>query len=233
MILVDDSTYTGASFADLVFAYGAGIVDQRFNLSFLSGARRVLLEYDRDGLNFCSVTPGTPSCGSPRVAAINAGFEEYPQGAIPINTDGLNRPLIVLPRLLRRLFGDHQFGEQSPLCFKRRPIQQIAERISGHRVGRWRRSPIRDCPGAPGGGGRHIVRPLRPSLLFVYNQEALDFADRNFRAARFEQVGRLSFTVDLAADSSYNPSAPAALGHNAGSSDIYRSLYNRQQSGKY
>ena len=228
--LVDDSTYTGASFADLVFAYGAGIVDQRFNLSFLNGARRVLLEYDRDGLNFCSVTPGTPSCGSPRVAAINAGFEEYPQGAIPINTDGLNRPLIVLRddsdgysetiNLANNLHYVSNGGQYSRLR-NGFPVTVSADGgVHQFEISR-----------APGGGGRHIVRPLRPSLLFVYNQEALDFADRNFRAARFEQVGRLSFTVDLAADSSYNPFAPAALGHNAGSSDIYRSLYNRQQSG--
>ena len=223
--LVDDSTYTGASFADLVFAYGAGIVDQRFNLSFLSGARRVLLEYDRDGLNFCSVTPGTPSCGSPRVAAINAGFEEYPQGAIPINTDGLNRPLIVLRddsdgysetiNLANNLYYVSNGGQYSRL---RNGFPVTVSADGG--VHQFEIAPV------PGGGGRHLVRPLRPTFPFVYDRDARRF-DGGFFFSQGRAVGRVSLAVDLFLDSTYNPDAPT---HSAGRSGIYRRLYDRQQS---
>ena len=223
--LVDDSTYTGASFADLVFAYGAGIVDQRFNLSFLNGARRVLLEYDRDGLNFCSVTPGTPSCGSPRVAAINAGFEEYPQGAIPINTDGLNRPLIVLRdssdgysetiNLANNLHYVSNGGQYSRL---RNGFPVTVSADGG--VHQFEIAPV------PGGGGRHLVRPLRPTFPFVYDRDARRF-DGGFFFSQGRAVGRVSLAVDLFLDSTYNPDAPT---HSAGRSGIYRRLYDRQQS---
>ena len=223
--LVDDSRYTGASFADLVFAYGAGIVDQRFNLSFLNGARRVLLEYDRDGLNFCSVTPGTPSCGSPRVAAINAGFEEYPQGAIPINTDGLNRPLIVLRddsdgysetiNLANNLYYVSNGGQYSRL---RNGFPVTVSADGG--VHQFEIAPV------PGSGGRHIVRPLRPTFPFVYDRDALRFDGINF-FSQGRAVGRVSLAVDLFADSTYNPDAST---HSAGRSGIYRRLYDRQQS---
>ena len=220
--LADDSQYSGVSFADLVFSLDDGI-DQRFTLR-----PGPLLVYDRDGVDGCLFN-GAP-CAPTTAANIRAALEGYPQGTLRINTDGLNRPLIVLRddsdgysttiNLANNLYYTSDGGQYSRL---RAGFPVTVSRDNG--------AHLFEISLVMGSGGRHIVRPLRPSLPFVYNQEALDFADRAFRAARFEQVGSLSFTVDLAADSSYNPSAPAALGHNAGSSDIYRSLYNRQQSG--
>ena len=221
--LADDSQYSGVSFADLVFSLSDGI-DQRFTLR-----PGPLLVYDRDGFEGCLFNGSFP-CMPTTGADIRVALEGYPQGTLRINADGLNRPLIVLRdssdgysetiNLANNLHYVSNGGQYSRL---RNGFPVTVSADGG--VHQFEIAPV------AGSGGRHIVRPLRPSLPFVYNQEALDFADRNFRAARFEQVGRLSFTVDLAADSSYNPSAPAALGHNAGSSDIYRSLYNRQQSG--
>ena len=220
--LDDDSQYSGVSFADLVFSLDDGI-DQRFTLR-----PGPLLVYDRDGVDGCLFN-GAP-CAPTTAADIRAALEGYPQGTLRINTDGLNRPLIVLRdssdgysttiNLANNLYYTSDGGQYSRL---RAGFPVTVSRDNG--------AHLFEISLVMGSGGRHIVRPLRPSLPFVYNQEALDFADRAFRAARFEQVGSLSFTVDLAADSSYNPSAPAALGHNAGSSDIYRSLYNRQESG--
>ena len=226
--LVNDSRYTGASFADLVFAYGAGIVDQRFNLDFdlgFLGARRVLLEYDRDGLNFCSVTPGTPSCGGMNVAAINAGFEGYPQGTLRINTDGLNRPLIVLRdssdgysetiNLANNLYYVSNGGQYSRL---RNGFPVTVSADGG--VHQFEIAPV------AGSGGRHIVRPLRPTFPFVYDRDALRFDGINF-FSQGRAVGRVSLAVDLFADSTYNPDAST---HSAGRSGIYRRLYDRQQS---
>ena len=77
-----------------------------------------------------------------------------------------------------------------------------------------------------GSGGRHIVRPLRPTFPFVYDRDALRFDGINF-FSQGRAVGRVSLAVDLFADSTYNPDAST---HSAGRSGIYRRLYDRQQS---
>ena len=219
--LVDDSTYTGASFADLIFAYGAGIVEQRFNLSFLNGARRVLLVYDRDELSACLIT--SIPCGA--VDAINMAFERYPQGTLRINTDGLNRPLIVLRddsdgysetiNLANNLHYVSNGGQYSRL---RNGFPVTVSADGG--VHQFEIAPV------PGGGGRHLVRPLRPTFPFVYDRDALRFDGVNF-FSQGRAVGRVSLAVDLFLDSTYNPDAST---HSAGRSGIYRRLYDRQQS---
>ena len=221
--LVNDSRYTGASFADLVFAYGAGI-NQRFDLGFdlgFLGTRDVRLDYDSGGLDFCSVTPPGDSCGNMNLATINMALAGYPQGTIRIDIDGLNRPLIVLR---------NDADGYSATINLANSNYYIAGRYSRLRAG----FPVTVTPDnrvhqfeiAPAGGGRHIVRPLRPSHLFVYNRFAR-FGGNAFRYGTTRDfLGNVSLVVDLAADASYNTGASQ---HNAGASNIYLRLYNQQQ----
>ena len=223
--LVDDSGYTGASFADLVFAFGAGI-NQRFNLRFSSGVRDLRLGYDGGRLNSCAAGAGRTPCGASRVTMINTALAGYPQGAIPINADGLNRPLIVLRddadgysatiNLANNLYYVSNGGQYSRL---RAGFPVTVSPDGDHE---FEISPV------AGSGGRHIVRPFRPSTLFIYDafvRRSSNFAP--FLGLNNRGIGNVSFTVDLFLDSTYNPSAST---HNAGSADIYRRLYERQES---
>ena len=226
--LVNDSRYTGASFADLVFAYVAGI-NQFFNLGFNLGSlgtRDVLLSYDRDGLSFCLVNPGDDFCDPASVDAINTALAGYPQGTLRINTDGLNRPLIVLRddsdgysetiNLANNLNYVPNGGQYSRL---RNGFPVTVSADGG--AHQFEIAPV------PNSGGRHLVRPLRPSHLFVYNgfTEVSPGVPLQY-GTPLDFVGFVSFTVDLADDASYNPGASQ---HNAGASNIYSRLYNHQE----
>ena len=226
--LVNDSRYTGASFADLVFAYVAGI-NQFFNLGFNLGSlgtRDVLLSYDRDGLSFCLVNPGDDFCDPASVDAINMALAGYPQGTLRINTDGLNRPLIVLRddsdgysetiNLANNLNYVPNGGQYSRL---RNGFPVTVSADGG--AHQFEIAPV------PNSGGRHLVRPLRPSHLFVYNgfTEVSPGVPLQY-GTPLDFVGFVSFTVDLADDASYNPGASQ---HNAGASNIYLRLYNHQE----
>ena len=215
--LDDDSQYSGVSFADLVFSLDDGI-DQRFTLR-----PGPLLVYDRDGVDGCLFN-GAP-CAPTTAANIRAALEGYPQGTLRINTDGLNRPLIVLRdssdgysetiNLANNLYYVSNGGQYSRL---RNGFPVTVSADGG--VHQFEIAPV------PGGGGRHLVRPLRPTFPFVYDRDARRF-DGGFFFSQGRAVGRVSLAVDLFLDSTYNPDAPT---HSAGRSGIYRRLYDRQQS---
>ena len=215
--LADDSQYSGVSFADLVFSLDDGI-DQRFTLS-----PGPLLVYDRDGVDGClfNRAPCTPTTA----ADIRAALEGYPQGTLRINTDGLNRPLIVLRdssdgysetiNLANNLYYVSNGGQYSRL---RNGFPVTVSADGG--VHQFEIAPV------PGGGGRHLVRPLRPTFPFVHDRDARRF-DGGFFFSQGRAIGRVSLAVDLFLDSTYNPDAAT---HSAGRSGIYRRLYDRQQS---
>ena len=215
--LDDDSQYSGVSFADLVFSLDDGI-DQRFTLS-----PGPLLVYDRDGVDGCLFNRAP--CDPTTAADIRAALEGYPQGTLRINTDGLNRPLIVLRdssdgysetiNLANNLYYVSNGGQYSRL---RNGFPVTVSADGG--VHQFEIAPV------AGSGGRHIVRPLRPTFPFVYDRDALRFDGINF-FSQGRAVGRVSLAVDLFADSTYNPDAAT---HSAGRSGIYRRLYDRQQS---
>ena len=215
--LADDSQYSGVSFADLVFSLDDGI-DQRFTLS-----PGPLLVYDRDGVDGCLFN-GAP-CAPTTAADIRAALEGYPQGTLRINTDGLNRPLIVLRdssdgysetiNLANNLYYVSNGGQYSRL---RNGFPVTVSADGG--VHQFEIAPV------AGSGGRHLVRPLRPTFPFVYDRDALRFDGVNF-FSQGRAVGRVSLAVDLFLDSTYNPDSPT---HSAGRSGIYRRLYDRQQS---
>ena len=215
--LDDDSQYSGVSFADLVFSLDDGI-DQRFTLS-----PGPLLVYDRDGVDGCLFNRAP--CAPTTAANIRAALEGYPQGTLRINTDGLNRPLIVLRddsdgysetiNLANNLYYVSNGGQYSRL---RNGFPVTVSADGG--VHQFEIAPV------PGGGGRHLVRPLRPTFPFVYDRDARRF-DGGFFFSQGRAVGRVSLAVDLFLDSTYNPDAPT---HSAGRSGIYRRLYDRQQS---
>ena len=215
--LDDDSQYSGVSFADLVFSLDDGI-DQRFTLR-----PGPLLVYDRDGVDGCLFN-GAP-CAPTTAANIRAALEGYPQGTLRINTDGLNRPLIVLRdssdgysetiNLANNLYYVSNGGQYSRL---RNGFPVTVSADGG--VHQFEIAPV------AGSGGRHLVRPLRPTFPFVYDRDALRFDGINF-FSQGRAVGRVSLAVDLFADSTYNPDAST---HSAGRSGIYRRLYDRQQS---
>ena len=221
--LADDSTYTGVSFADLVFARSAGIV-QRLTLTFNSNGVVAMFEYDRDGLNACSFTgfschPATPTNAND----IDTALAGYPQGTIPINTDGLNRPVVVLR--------DGSFSATINLADN---TYYTAGQYSRLRAGLAvtvspdiGSVPRHEFEIFPTGGGRHRVRPLLPSHIYMHNGRALNTGGGDIRNAGRNQVGNVSYTVNMAIDASYNTDSDSL--HNAPTSDIYSSLYAHQQ----
>ena len=216
--LDDDSQYSGVSFADLVFSLSDGI-DQRFTLS-----PGPLLVYDRDGVDGCLFN-GAP-CAPTTAANIRAALEGYPQGTLRINTDGLNRPLIVLR--------DDSDG-YSAIINLANNTRYIAGQYSRLRAG----FTVTVSPDggvhqfeiapAPGGGGRHLVRPLQPSFLYTHDRFATESNGTTpIRRGAFD-IGNVSYTVNLALDSSYNLSSGfhnLRFGSPRPTMDIYRVLYN-------
>ena len=218
--LADDSTYTGISFADLVFARSDGIV-QQLTLIFNSNNRAAVFEFDRDGLDDCRFPSLSCRPAGPRASDIDTALAGYPQGTIQINTDGLNRPVVVL-----------RDGSYSGTINLADNTNYIAGQYSRLRAGlavtvspdggahQFEIAPVADS------GGRHLVRPLQPSFLYTHDRFATESDGTTpIRRGGFD-VGNVSYTVNLALDSSYDLSSSL---HNLlfdSPPDIYRVLYN-------
>ena len=221
--LTDDSQYSGVSFADLVFSLDDGI-DQRFTLR-----PGPLLVYDRDGVDGCLFN-GAP-CAPTTAANIRAALEGYPQGTLRINADGLNRPLIVLR--------DDSDGYSAMINLANNSYY-IAGQYSRLRAG----FPVTVSPDinmpvterhefeifpVAGSGGRHRIRPLQPSFLYTHDRFATESDGTTDILFGTRRVGNVSYTVNLAPDSSYNLSSGfhnLRFGSPRPTMDIYRVLYN-------
>ena len=219
--LADDSEYTGVSFADLVFSLNDGI-DQRFTL--IPGP---LLVYDRDGIDGClfNRAPCTPTS----LADIRAALRGHTQGTTSISTDGLERPLIVLrdgDYSARINLADNTYyvsgGGQYSRLRAGFPVTVSPDINSADR------HEFEIFPVA-GSGGRHLIRPLQPSFLYTHNRFATESDGTTpIRRGGFD-VGNVSYTVNLAPDSSYNLSSSLhnlRFGSPRPTMDIYRVLYN-------
>ena len=212
--------YTGASFADLVFALNDG--DQRLTLS--RSGPDVVLGYDRSGLNNCMFN--SVLCAPTSASEIRTALENYPQGAVSIDAGGLIRPLIVLR--------DGSFTATINLADN---LYYTAGQYSRLRAGfavtvspDIGSVPRHEFEIFPTGGGRHRVRPLLPSHIYTHSGFARNVFDPPLDVIRditHDAIGNVSYTVNMAIDASYDTSSP--LDNVPETTDIYSALYAHQQ----
>ena len=208
--------YTGASFADIVFALNDG--DQRLTLS--RGGREVVLGYDRSGLNDCIFS--TVPCGPTTVDDIRTALENYPQGVVSIDAGGLIRPLIVLR--------DGSFSDTINLADNTYyTAGQYSRLRAGFAVTVSPDNGVHQFEISPTSGGRHLVRPLLPSHIFMHNGRArnVNVPPGEIRDSGGSPIGNVSYTVNMAIDASYDTSSP--LDNVPETTNIYSALYAHQQ----